>query len=236
MPSIVESTLHNVRALLKSIYGNNAPNVNQVDNSFIITRGSAAVNVSVHELNEQECVVQALAYVVKGARISPELLAKLLHLNNTFPFGAFGLLSDDTITYSHRVAGAHLDKNELELAINWVAHVADESDDQIRAVAGGRRAVDADLSALFYNPPVKTVKAIDSTPKKAPVKKAPAKKAAPAPKKAAVKKAAPKKAVAKKAAPALKKAIVKKAVAKKPAPKKAAPKKIVPKKAAAKKR
>ena len=230
MPTIVDATLQNIRALLKKIYGHNAPNVSEVDKSFIITRGSAAVNVSVTMLNSNDCVVQALAYVVKGARITPELLAKLLHLNNSFPFGAFGLLSDDTITYSQRVAGANLDRNELELAIDWVAHVADETDDQIRAVAGGRRAVDADLSALFYNAPVKKAPVVKKAAPKKPAAKAPA----PAPKKAAVKKAAPKKPLAKKAAPA--KAVAKKLVPKKAVAKKAAPNKPAAKKAAPKRR
>ncbi|MBI5646629.1 MAG: hypothetical protein HY962_06825 [Ignavibacteriae bacterium] len=246
MSDILTITHQKVGSLLKAIYGASYANeVLEVDDAYIIKRGSAAVTVTIKPLFKTDCIVHAIAYVVKGARIEHDLLYYLMRMNSVNPIGAFGVSFDDTITFSHGIAGANLDMNELKRTIQAVAFVADETDDLIRAGYGGMRVVDADAQMLedaIVIPAKKTGKAkAKKTAAKAKSAGKAAKKAAPkkaAPKKAAAKKAAPKKAAAKKAAPkkaAAKKAAPKKAAAKKAAPKKAATKKAAPKKAAPKK-
>jgi type III secretion system-like peptide-binding chaperone len=203
MASIVVQTRSKVKKFLREAYGKQYNEiVQELDGSFIVRRGSAAVHVSIKPLHKTDCLVQARAYVVQGAKIGPKVLGYLMRLNATNVMGAYGLLFDDTITFSHTIAGANLDANELRTTVATVAFVADESDEDIMKMAGGMRAVDAipEMTNLT----------------EMPLKKA-AKKKAPAKKKVAAKKVVVKKAPAKKAA-------VKKPVAKKPAPKKPAAK------------
>jgi hypothetical protein len=205
MPDIISVTRKKVKSLLKEIYGKNYVRiVHQVDSDFVIMRGSAAVHVSFKSMSKIDCIITARSYVVQGAKITPKLLSLLMQWNASNLIGAFGLLFDDTITFSHSIAGAHIDKNELRTTISTVAFVADEMDDKIRKIAGGFRAVDANAAIMRDVPAVDPgVKAVaKKTPAKQPaakilpVMKAVAKKSAA--KKTPVKKVAPKKAPSKK--------------------------------------
>ncbi len=149
MANIVAATQKKVKSFLKQIHGKNyTSTVQEINDSFVIRRGSAAVHVSVRPWGKDDCLVTALAYVVQNAKIGPKLLANLMRRNAAEQIGAYGLLFDDTIVFSHSIAGAQLDINELRITIGTVAYVADESDDEIRKLAGGLRAVDAN-AALF---------------------------------------------------------------------------------------
>ena len=149
MANIVTQTHKKVKSYLKAIYGKTYSYVVlEIDDTFIIRRGSAAVHLSFLALNKDDCLVRAMSYVVQGARITPKLLDHLMRLNVRHPVGAFGLIFDDTITYSHSINGAHLDQNELRTTVATVAFVADEMDDVIRKIAGGMRAVDANAAII----------------------------------------------------------------------------------------
>jgi hypothetical protein len=149
MANIVASTQKKIKSYLKQIYGKNySYMVLEIDDMFIIRRGSAAVHVSVMPLNKADCLVRAMAYVVQDAKIGPKILDYLMRLNSRQPVGAFGLMFDNTITYSHSINGAHLDINELRTTVATVAFVADETDDEIRKIAGGMRAVDANAAII----------------------------------------------------------------------------------------
>jgi hypothetical protein len=144
MASIVESTRAKIKRYLKEIYGKNYRNVVQeVDKTMVIQHGSASVNVVVRPLSKDDCLVTTQAYVVQGAKIGPKILGMLMRHNATNPIGAFGLLFDDTIVFRHSVSGANLDVNELRLSIRTVAFFADEYDEEIVRITGGKRAVDA---------------------------------------------------------------------------------------------
>ena len=235
MSDIINATRQKVGSLLKAIYGANYETVvEEVDDAFIIKRGSAAVTLTVKPLFETDCIVHAIAYVVKDARIDFSLLHYLMRLNAGNPIGAFGITFDNTITFSHGIAGANLDLNELKRTIEIVSFVADETDDMLREEYGGLRMVDANAAIIADAIVIGTVKkkVLKKAARKAEAKKAASDKAASS-KKHSAQKEAPKKAAPKKAAP--KKAASKKEASKKEAPKKAAPKKAALKKAAPKK-
>jgi hypothetical protein len=172
MADIVKSTRNKVRTYLKTVFGKHYKDiVLEIDDVFVVRRGSAAVHVSVRPMGKTDTLVQAMAYVVQGAKITPRLLNYLMRLNAINQIGAFGLIFDDTITFSHAIAGAHLDANELRKTIGTVAYVADETDDEIRRLAGGKRAVDANAEIMCEDTAAEPAK------KKAQAKKAPAKTA-----------------------------------------------------------
>jgi hypothetical protein len=178
MANIIATTRKNVRAYLKEIYGKNYQSmVQEVNDAFVVHRGSAAVMVSVKPLSKNDCLVNAMAYIVQGAKIGPKILGQLMRWNASNPIGAYGLLFDDTIVFSHSIAGANLDINELRHTIRTVAFVADETDDEIRAIAGGVRAVDAH-TLISEDPAAKKPAAKKPAAKKPAAKKPAAKKPA----------------------------------------------------------
>lgn len=172
MASIVNATRMKVKKYLKEIYGRNySKSIQEVDDSFIIQQGSAAVNIFVRPLGEEDCLVTAQAYVIQGAKIGPKILGMLMRLNATNPIGAFGLLFDDTIIFRHSISGAALDLNELRLSIRTVVFFADEYDDRIRKIAGGTRAIDAEGLLGKGSARAKKVPAKKAAPRKAVPKK-----------------------------------------------------------------
>ena len=132
---LISSTSKRVEDLLQK----NFPDYLAFDNgSFTISRGSTQVMVVVRPFTETETCIECMAQVVSGARIDAELMKFLLRKNSELHFGAFGLLFDDTITFTHSITGTNVDENELVTTINAVAIIADHYDNEIVAMAGGR--------------------------------------------------------------------------------------------------
>lgn len=208
MSQIIEITYEKVKSYLQTLYGDNYNHlVSELDHKFIIARGSAMVNVSIKPWHEDDSIVQALSYVVHGAKLSNELYEFLLKQNSRTPFGAFGLSFDGTITFSHSIAGANLDLNELGTTVNHVAFMADEYDDIIRNIGGGYRAVDGQASMLddVVVQPRKILIKKKSAPKKKVVTKKPIVKKKKNPvKKVAIKKVTSAKVQSNKKSPAKK--------------------------------
>jgi hypothetical protein len=109
---------------------------------YAVSRGSTRVMIAVRAFTPEECMVEVTAHVVTGASMSPELMKFLLRKNAELHIGGFGLLFDDTIVFSNSITGTHMDRNELITAIAAVAVIADHYDDEIVALAGGKRASD----------------------------------------------------------------------------------------------
>ena len=137
---IIKNTQDKVKTILNQKFQNH---IEFDDGRFVINRGSTQVMILVRPFTETETCVECIANVVVGAEINNEISQFLLRKNAEIHFGAFGLLFDNTITFSHTIAGKNLDENELLLTANAVAVIADHYDDEIVAIAGGKRAVDA---------------------------------------------------------------------------------------------
>jgi hypothetical protein len=229
MATILEVTKDKVQTYLQQIYGPNYDStVVELDDSFIVRRGSAAVHVTITPLGSGDCIIRSMAYVVQGARLTPDLLLGLMRQNAKTWFGAFGIMFDNTIVYTHTIAGVNLNANELRKSVATVAFMADDSDDKIRRIAGGKRAVDANAAIMKDARPAPPKKE-KPAPKKVVTKPAPKKVVTkPAPKKV-VTKPAPKKVVTKPAPKKVVKKVAPKKVVTKPAPKKVV-KKVAPKK------
>jgi hypothetical protein len=109
---------------------------------YAVSRGSTRVMIAVRSFTPEECMIEVTAHVVTDANVSPELMKFLLRKNAELHIGGFGLLFDDTIVFSYSITGTHMDRNELITAIAAVAVIADHYDDEIVALAGGKRASD----------------------------------------------------------------------------------------------
>jgi len=118
------------------------------DGSFTLTRGSAVVMVIVRSFGDKDYCVECTSHVVAGAALDGELLKYLLRKNSELHFGGFSLLFDDTIAFSYTLPVANISADELSTAVNAVAVISDYYDDEIVAMAGGRRATDAEEREL----------------------------------------------------------------------------------------
>jgi hypothetical protein len=136
---LIDDTINKVTQYLED----NFPDYLSFGNGqFTISRGSSQIMIIVRPFTENETSVEFISQVVTGADVNPDLMRFLLRKNAELHFGAFGLFFDDTITYSHTIAGSNLDENELVNTLNAVAIIADHYDDKIVELAGGKRASD----------------------------------------------------------------------------------------------
>jgi hypothetical protein len=103
--------------------------------------GSTAVLVSVFD-DEGTGLVRIVALVLARARVSTELLAKLVRLNASVALGAFQLFEDGALGFSYTLSAAELDYASFAHALRYVARVADDHDEEIQALAGGERVED----------------------------------------------------------------------------------------------
>jgi hypothetical protein len=142
---LLVATTKRVEALLKELHPSYA---SFGDGSFTISEGSSVVMITVRSFTEDDTCIECTANVVYGAEISPDLMRFLLRKNAELHFGGFGLLFDNTITFSYSIAGMHLDKEEFQTALYSVAIIADYYDDEIIAAAGGKRASDLTVTDL----------------------------------------------------------------------------------------
>ncbi len=136
---IINQTIDKVSKILQKEF---PEHLNFKDGSFTLTHGSTQVMVIVRPFTDDEACVECLSNVVTGAKIDAELMKFLLRSNAQLHFGSFGLLFDDTITYSHSFSAACLDDGELEITVSTIAAIADYYDDLIVEKAGGQRAID----------------------------------------------------------------------------------------------
>jgi len=138
-PELIEATRQRVENILREAFPEYVPFSN---GSFAVLHGSTQVIIVVRPFTEHECVVECIAHVVSGATINEELMRFLLRKNAEIHLGGFGLLFDDTIIFSHTITASNMDRNELVTTVMSVAIIADHYDDEIVAMAGGKRAAD----------------------------------------------------------------------------------------------
>ncbi len=137
--AMMKVTIERVETLLREMYPYYA---SFGDGSFTIRQGSSIVGIMVRPFTENDTCVECTANVVYGATITPDLMRFLLRKNAELHFGGFGLLFDNTITFSYAFPGMHLDKEEFQTALYSVAIISDYYDDEIVTAAGGKRAAD----------------------------------------------------------------------------------------------
>lgn len=114
------------------------------DGDFFVTYQSAVVFVRVRDWMDSGTVVKIFSHVLRDIKVTPEVY-KWVATNSINPmFGAFGLAEGDhpTILLSHNLLGDSLDPDELLNAVAAVAIMADEQDDKLQKMFGGRRMIE----------------------------------------------------------------------------------------------
>ncbi len=142
---LINQTIEKVENILKTHYPDY---LNFGNGSFTISYGSTQVMIIIRPFTSEDTSVECISNVVSGAMISNELMNFLLRKNAELHIGGFGLLFDDTVIYQHSIAGSNIDANELLTSIKAVAIISDHYDDEIVAMAGGKRAADLEFGDL----------------------------------------------------------------------------------------
>lgn len=108
---------------------------------FYLKYGSTVIEISIHPYEEDEAVVEVLAFCVEGVEASFALMRELLRLNVEEPLGAFSMAGSE-IYFSHSFLGRKLQPDQLIASLNHVASVADEFDEKLVERYGGQTALD----------------------------------------------------------------------------------------------
>jgi hypothetical protein len=108
---------------------------------FYLKYGSTVLEISINPFEEDDAVIEVLAFCVQGVEQTFELMQELLRLNAEVPLGAFAMVSTD-IFFSHSFLGRRLRPEQLIASLDSVASISDEYDEQLVAKYGGETALE----------------------------------------------------------------------------------------------
>jgi len=108
---------------------------------FYLKYGSTVLEISVLPYEEDDAIIEVLAFCVKGVEPSLELMAELLELNTEVALGAFSMVGNE-IFFSHSFLGRRLRPEQMIASLDLVASISDEYDEQIVSKYGGETAIE----------------------------------------------------------------------------------------------
>jgi len=108
---------------------------------FYLKYGSTVLEISIDPFQDDDAVIEVLAFCVQGVEASFELMRDLLRFNTEVPLGAFSMVGND-IFFSHSFLGRELPPEQLIASLQSVATISDEYDEKIVASYGGETAID----------------------------------------------------------------------------------------------
>src|SRR5947199_10392146 len=108
---------------------------------FYLKYGSTVLEISIEPYEEDDAVIEILAFCVQGVEPSFEMMQELLRLNSEVPLGAFSLVGND-VFFSHAFLGRRLRPEQLIASLDSVASISDEYDEKLVAKYGGETALE----------------------------------------------------------------------------------------------
>ncbi|HUP60971.1 MAG TPA: YbjN domain-containing protein [Thermoanaerobaculia bacterium] len=108
---------------------------------FYLKYGSTVLEISIDPYEEDDAVIEILAFCVQGVEPTFEVMQELLRLNAEVPIGAFSMVDHD-IFYSHSFLGRRLRPEQLIASLDSVASVSDLYDERLVAKYGGETALE----------------------------------------------------------------------------------------------
>ncbi|MGQ9819133.1 MAG: T3SS (YopN, CesT) and YbjN peptide-binding chaperone 1 [Candidatus Kapaibacteriales bacterium] len=135
---LIDKTIADLEKLLDEHF----PEHIKFDGTFTVQRGSSQIMIIVRPFTIDDACIEFYSNVVTGAKITNDLMHFLLRKNAELHFGSFGIIFDNTITFSHSIIASSLNQKTLSLILNSLALICDYYDDIIVNIAGGKRASD----------------------------------------------------------------------------------------------
>jgi hypothetical protein len=108
---------------------------------FYLKYGSTVLEISIDPYEEDDAVIEVLAFCVQGVEASFELMQELLRLNAEVPLGGFSMVGGD-IFFSHSFLGRRVPPEQLIASLDMVASISDEYDERLVAKYGGETAIE----------------------------------------------------------------------------------------------
>ncbi|MBV8519331.1 MAG: hypothetical protein JO197_18205 [Acidobacteria bacterium] len=108
---------------------------------FYLKYGSTVLEISIDPFEEDDAVIEVLAFCVQGVEPTFDLAQELLRLNAEVPLGAFSMVGGD-IFYSHSFLGRRLRPEQLIASLDSVANISDLYDERLVAKYGGETALE----------------------------------------------------------------------------------------------
>ena len=130
--ALIASVQSTVDGFVKEMF--NEDEVIKLDNLYSFSFGSIAVNIEVKPWHSEDVMVEVFAYLADDMELSADDMEELLRINATIPFGSFGLSLENSLKFSYSLAGKNIDMNEFSGAVQNVAAIADQYDEQFAQV------------------------------------------------------------------------------------------------------
>src|ERR1041385_4184544 len=108
---------------------------------FYLKYGSTVLKISIEPYEEDDAVIEILAFCVQDVEPTFELTQELLRLNSEVLLGAFSMDGRD-IFFSHSFLGRRLRPEQLIASLDAVASTSDEYDEQLVDAYGGETALE----------------------------------------------------------------------------------------------
>lgn len=134
-----EEVYHQVKAYLDDLVDEHFDDADHCD--FYLKYGTTVLEISIEAFEEDDAVVEILAFCVQGVDPTFELTKELLQLNADVPLGAFSLVDRD-IFFSHSFLGRRLRPEQLIASLESVASISDLYDEQLVRRFGGETALE----------------------------------------------------------------------------------------------
>lgn len=128
---------------------------------FYLKYGSTVLEISIHPYEDDDAVVEVLAFCVQGVEPTFELMSDLLRLNSEVPLGAFSMVGHD-VFYSHSFLGRRLRPEQLIASLDAVASISDAYDEELVRKYGGETALERLRSAAKRPRPPQPTKHAES--------------------------------------------------------------------------
>lgn len=134
-----EAVYRHVKSCLDELVDEHFDDADHCD--FYLKYGSTVLEISVDPYEEDNAVIEILAFCVQGVDPTYDLLRDLLRLNSEVPLGAFSMVGRD-IFFSHSILGRRLQPEQFIASLDSVASISDLYDESLVAKYGGETALE----------------------------------------------------------------------------------------------
>jgi hypothetical protein len=112
--------------------------------NYVLGMGSARMFVVPAWLENDAAVIRVFAITNLDVPLTQELMEFLLAKNMEFVFGGFALDPQErAVWFNHNLLAEYTAPDEFEATLAAIAHTADELDDEIKGLFGGRLYVES---------------------------------------------------------------------------------------------
>jgi len=140
--ALIAAAKQKVESYMKELFHDHE--VMKVDDFYTFSFGSITVTVQVLPWHSEDVLIKVYSYLGESkldidastdkVQLPADLASELLRLNATIPFGSFGITFEGQAVFSYSLAGANLDMNEFQAAVQMVAKTADDYDEYVKGI------------------------------------------------------------------------------------------------------